>query len=71
MATADDQRSRGVGRLVLDGLLAHCRSHGGGVFWCNARTPAQAFYERAGLQVIGEPWVDPEIGPHCRMWLEL
>ena len=71
MATADGQRGAGVGRLVLDGLLDHCRRHGGGLLWCNARTPAQRFYERAGLQVIGEPWVDPEIGPHRRMWLEL
>lgn len=71
MATADGQRGRGVGRLVLEGLMEHCRRHGGGVFWCNARTPAQRFYERAGLQVIGEPWVDPEIGPHVRMWTQL
>jgi GNAT superfamily N-acetyltransferase len=68
MATADGERGRGIGRLVLDGLLEHCRAHGGGLFWCNARTPARAFYERAGLQVIGEPWVDPEIGPHVQMW---
>jgi GNAT superfamily N-acetyltransferase len=68
MATRPTHRSRGVGRLVLDGLMAHCRAEGGGVLWCNARTPAQAFYERAGLQARGEPWEDPEIGPHVRMW---
>jgi GNAT superfamily N-acetyltransferase len=43
MATADGERGAGVGRLVLDGLLDHCRNHGGGLLWCNARTPAQAF----------------------------
>ena len=68
MATAPTYRSRGVGALVLSGLLAHCRAEGGGIVWCNARTPAQAFYERAGFTAFGEPWEDPEIGPHLRMW---
>jgi GNAT superfamily N-acetyltransferase len=71
MATREEYRGRGVGALVLDGLLAHCRAEGGGIVWCNARTPAQALYERAGFQVRGEPWVDPEIGPHVQMWLML
>ena len=43
----------------------------GGVLWCNARTPARAFYERAGLVVRGAEWVDPEIGPHVVMWRRL
>jgi GNAT superfamily N-acetyltransferase len=71
MATSPDHRSRGVGGLVLDALMAHARSAGGGVLWCNARTPAQAFYERAGLVTRGEPWEDPEIGPHVVMWTTL
>jgi GNAT superfamily N-acetyltransferase len=71
MATVAGARSQGVGGLVLDGLLHHVREQGGGLLWCHARTPAQAFYERAGLQIIGEPWVDPEIGPHVRMWVAL
>lgn len=71
MATAEDARGQRVGAAVLAALLAHCREHGGGLLWCNARTPARTFYERAGLQVIGEPWLDPEIGPHVRMWRQL
>jgi GNAT superfamily N-acetyltransferase len=71
MATHPEHRGRGVGALVLDALLAHARGHGGGVLWCNARTPAQAFYERAGLVPRGEPWEDPEIGPHVLMWRTL
>lgn len=71
MATAPDRRGEGVGAAVLATLMEHCRAHGGGVFWCNARTPARRFYERAGLQVIGEPWEDPAIGPHVRMWMVL
>lgn len=71
MATLPSHRSQGVGALVLHALLEHCRAQGGATFWCNARTPARAFYERAGLMPIGEPWDDPEIGPHVRMWMSL
>jgi GNAT superfamily N-acetyltransferase len=71
MATDPGHRGRGVGAAVLDALVAHARAHGGGVLWCNARTPAQRFYERAGLVTRGEPWMAPEIGPHVRMWTTL
>jgi len=71
MATAPDRRGAGLGAAVLDALVTHCREHGGGKLWCNARTPAQRFYERAGFVAVGEPWEDPEIGPHVRMVLDL
>ena len=71
MATAPEARGRGVGTLVLGALMAHARERGGGVLWCHARTPAQRFYERAGLVTRGEPWEDPEIGPHVLMWTTL
>lgn len=71
MATAPAYRSRGVGTLVLEGLLAHVRADGGGLVWFNARTPAQRFYERAGFVTRGEPWEDPEIGPHVSMWAQI
>ena len=68
MATVADRRGEGLGAQVLQGLLAYCAREGGEV-WCNARTPAQSFYERAGFEVVGEPWDDPELGPHVRMRL--
>jgi predicted GNAT family N-acyltransferase len=49
-------------------LVAHVATHGGGLLWCNARTPAVRFYERAGFVARGETWDDPEIGPHVAMW---
>jgi GNAT superfamily N-acetyltransferase len=67
MATDERWRSRGIGALVLDAVIAHVRDHGGGLLWCNARVPAVAFYRRAGFQVRGEEWVDPVIGPHVAM----
>jgi GNAT superfamily N-acetyltransferase len=71
MATAPEHRGRGAGGRVLAALVAHAVAHGGGVLWCNARVPAQAFYEGAGLVTRGEPWVDPDIGPHVVMWCRL
>ncbi|MCW2758814.1 MAG: family N-acetyltransferase [Nocardioidaceae bacterium] len=71
MATEPDHRGRGAGRLVLDALLEHARTNGGGGVWCNARLPAVAFYERAGFVTDGAEWTDPEIGPHVRMWVGL
>lgn len=68
MATADGWRGQGVGARVLGAALDHVATAGGGLVWCNARTPASRFYERAGFQQIGDPWVDAEIGPHVRMW---
>lgn len=68
MATMPELRGRGVGSAVLAAALDHVRRAGGGLAWCNARTPARTLYERAGFQAIGEEWEDPEIGPHVRMW---
>lgn len=71
MATADGWRGRGIGARVLAAALDHVAARDGGLVWCNARTPAATFYARAGFVTIGEPWEDPEIGPHVRMWREV
>jgi GNAT superfamily N-acetyltransferase len=68
MATAEDHRSTGVGAAVLAAVLEHLAWAGATVVWCNARVPARRFYERAGFAAHGEPWDDPEIGPHVAMW---
>ena len=71
MATVPERRSQGIGALVLQAALDHVRDAGGGLVWCNARVPAQGFYEGAGFRAHGSPWDDPEIGPHIAMWLEV
>jgi predicted GNAT family N-acyltransferase len=67
MATVPERRGQGLGEQILLALLAHACAHGGGEVWCHARTPARSLYERVGFEVVGEPWVDPEIGPHVLM----
>lgn len=68
MATAEEQRGTGLGRLVLELLLASAAAAGGGVVWCNARVPAVAFYSRADFVVAGGEFDLPLIGPHRTMW---
>ncbi len=67
MATAADARSRGAGGAVLQELLAHARARGASRVWCNARTPARRFYERAGFGVCSEVFEIAPIGPHVVM----
>lgn len=67
MATSEAHRNGGVGAAVLAAVIDHVGRHGGGLLWCNARTPAVVFYERAGFFTRGDAWVDPDIGPHIAM----
>jgi predicted GNAT family N-acyltransferase len=70
MAT-DPERGRGIGAgaLVLAACLDHARASGATRVWCNARTPARGFYERAGFTAVGEEFELPAIGPHFLMAL--
>ena len=72
----DDFRIRGMatdpelgrGRGVGDALLQACLDHADGArVWCNARSPARGFYERAGFVVDGAEFELPDIGPHFLM----
>lgn len=67
MATAPEIRGRGIGTAVLAAMLRHVAGRGGGEVWCNARSPAIGFYERAGFTVVSEPFDIPGIGPHVVM----
>jgi ribosomal protein S18 acetylase RimI-like enzyme len=71
MATAPAARGRGAGSAVLDALLRHAAAAGAERVWCNARTPARGFYERAGFRVVSEAFELPLIGPHVVMELSL
>ncbi len=67
MATIAEARGTGAGGAVLEALLAHAEGGGGARVWCNARTPAIPFYERAGFSVVSGQFDLPSIGPHCVM----
>lgn len=71
MATREDARNRGIGSAVLDAAISYVASQGGGLIWCNARTPAVGLYRRANFATRGEVWVDPTYGPHIVMWRDV
>jgi GNAT superfamily N-acetyltransferase len=71
MATADHARGLGIGSALLRAALDHVVAAGGGLVWCNARTPARGFYARAGFSAYGEPWDLGDRGPHVRMWRQV
>jgi GNAT superfamily N-acetyltransferase len=67
MATREDLRGEGLGSMVLGALEDHAREAGGRRVWCNARTAARPFYERAGFAVEGEEFQIEGIGGHFLM----
>ncbi|MGH8995947.1 MAG: GNAT family N-acetyltransferase [Acidimicrobiales bacterium] len=68
MATRQDLRNAGIGTELLGRAVGHVADNGGGLLWCNARLPALNLYRRGGFTEHGDPWVDPDIGPHVVMW---
>lgn len=67
MAVAEKWRSGGIGSELLRRCLEHATARGGRLFWCQARPPAVLFYQRHGLEIYGEAFDVPGIGPHLLM----
>jgi GNAT superfamily N-acetyltransferase len=67
MATVEHVRGRGLGAAVLDALVVHAIAEGAVLVWCNARTPARSFYQRAGFHVVSAEFEIPGIGSHYVM----
>ncbi len=68
MATRQGLRDQGIGGAVLSRTIEYVADQGGGLLWCAARVPAVNFYLRAGFTSHGQPWEEPDIGPHLLMW---
>lgn len=71
MATSPAARGTGLGRELLLACFDHIRASGARCLWCNARSGAVGFYERLGLQTVGDEFDIPTIGPHYVMWTAL
>lgn len=71
MATAEGRRGRGIGARVLAAAVDHARAQGAVLVWCNAREGALDFYRRAGFTEAAERYVDPVLGPHVPMRLDM
>jgi predicted GNAT family N-acyltransferase len=71
MAVEENLRRGGTGRRLVEACIAHGKSHGGGVLWCNARENALAFYRSLGFETLRGPYDIPGIGPHFLLALPL
>jgi len=68
MAVDEGRRSLGIGARMLafaEQILA--RDGFSDQLWCNARTPATAFYQRQGWAKVGEEFIVETAGPHFKM----
>lgn len=64
MAVDLNLQGRGIGALLVKAVMDQCRTRGGGLLWCNARTPAVPFYEKLGFTKVGQEFEIEGIGPH-------
>jgi GNAT superfamily N-acetyltransferase len=68
MAVQKEHQRSGIGRRLLDFAERALAQEGHSrLLWCNARTPAVPFYQRAGWAPVGEEFFIETAGPHYRM----
>lgn len=71
MATTEDSRGKGYGRELMNNCIDHISSNNGKIFWCNARTTAENFYEKMGMKRIGDVFTPEGLGEHVVMYMSL
>ena len=64
MAVVESQQGAGIGRRLLDVAVARLRSGGAEVLWANGRDSALGFYERWGMEVVGDGFATATGIPH-------
>ena len=64
MAVLEIHQGLGIGKRLLDEAAARLRNLGIEVLWANGRDSALGFYERWGMQVVGDGFVNPGGIPH-------
>ena len=64
MATAADQRNRGIGGQLLEAGVAAVATRSGTAVWCNGRVAAADFYRRHGFASHGDVFDLVPAGPH-------
>ena len=67
VATDPAHQKTGLGTVLIRAVLDFVTRYGGGVLWCNARTPAVPFYERLGLVAYGDEHISNGLR-HFYMW---
>jgi GNAT superfamily N-acetyltransferase len=71
MAVEPTRQRRGYGVALLDAAVSRLRAAGAQVLWASARDSALEFYERFGMQVVGDGYVAALGLPHHVVILDL
>lgn len=56
-ATKEQYQNKGYGTLLLQHIMTMAVQEHCNVIWCNARTSAKKFYEKFGMCITGETWL--------------
>jgi len=68
MATDQNHRQCGVGRMLIEGATSALSEAGCSLVWANARHVALGFYTRLNWDVVGPTYEVPLRGPHRLVW---
>ena len=71
MATADDYRGYGAGKLMMQKAFEILESRSADYLWCNARIVALDFYRKMGLKTFGNMFTLTYVGDHYIMFKKL
>ncbi len=69
-ATQEEFQHQGIGSQMMRHMIEHARQMNASQFYCDARIPASLFYQRFGLQRVGESFYKENI-LYSRMILSL
>jgi predicted GNAT family N-acyltransferase len=56
-ATENAEQGKGYGSMLLNQLIKEATERGVKILWCNARQTAANFYQKFGLEVSSEKWL--------------
>lgn len=56
-ATKEAYQGKGYGTVLLEYVMKLAKDRGCASIWCNARVSAKRFYEKFGMQVTGNTWL--------------
>lgn len=71
MAVLPALQGKGLGARLLHAGIQRLREQAGRRLWCNARVPAQRFYEKLGFTAEGQVFEIKPIGLHIVMSIDL